>query len=66
MRDIDRKKSEGMIDVERINKETWITLNDCLSILKEIGVIEKAVKGKGTAEKIKVDKVKVKEWVEKD
>ena len=61
MRDTDRKKSEGIVDVKRINKETWITLNDCLSMLKEIGVIKKAVRGKGTAERIKVNKVRVKE-----
>ena len=66
VRDTDRKKGKGMVDVERISKETWIAPDDCLSVLREMGVVEKAGRGKGTVERVKIDKVKVREWVAKE
>ena len=66
VRDTDRKKGKGMVDVEQISKETWIAQDDCLSVLREMGVVEKAGRGKGTVERVKIDKVKVRQWVEKE
>ena len=66
VRDTDRKKGKGMVDVERISKETWIAPDDCLSVLREMGVVEKAGRGKGTVERVRINKVKVREWVAKE
>lgn len=65
VRDTDRKKGKGMVGVERISKETWIAPDDCLSVLRDMGVVEKAGRGKGTVERVRVDKQRVREWVEK-
>jgi hypothetical protein len=37
---------EGMVDVDRISKETWIMPEDALVVLREMGVVEKAGRGK--------------------
>jgi hypothetical protein len=66
VRDTDRKKGKGMVGVERISKETWIAPDDCLSVLREMGVVEKAGRGKGTVERVRVDKQRVREWVAKE
>jgi GNAT superfamily N-acetyltransferase len=66
VRDTDRKKGKGMVDVERISKETWIAPDDCLNVLREMGVVEKAGRGKGTVERVRIDKARVREWVEKE
>jgi GNAT superfamily N-acetyltransferase len=65
VKESDKKKSRGMVDVLACSKETWIAPEDCLMILREMGVMEKAGRGKGTVERVRVDKVKVREWVEK-
>jgi hypothetical protein len=65
-RETDRKKGRGMVDVERISRETWIAGEDCLGVLREMGVVEKAGKGKGSVERVRVDKGRVREWVERE
>lgn len=63
----DKKKGKGMVSVEQISTETWIYAEDCLGVLREMGVVEKAGKGKGEEgkERVRIDKDKVREWVEK-
>ncbi|KAF4624742.1 hypothetical protein G7Y89_g13426 [Cudoniella acicularis] len=63
VKETDRKKGRGMVDVERISRETWIAPEDCLGVLREMGVVEKAGRGKGTVERVRVDKVRVRRWV---
>jgi hypothetical protein len=64
VKETDRKKGKGMVDVEYISKETWIHGEDCLGVLRDMGVIEKAGRGKGTVERVRIDKAKVREWVQ--
>jgi GNAT superfamily N-acetyltransferase len=64
VKESDKKKGRGMVDVLMCSRETWILPEDCLVVLREMGVVEKAGKGKGTVERVRVDKVKVREWVE--
>ncbi|KAL3419644.1 histone acetyltransferase [Phlyctema vagabunda] len=66
VKETDRKKGRGMIDVERVSKETWILPDDCLTVLREMDVVEKAGRGKGTVERVRLDKVKLREWVLKN
>jgi len=66
VRETDRKKGKGMVDVERVSRETWIAPDDCLAVLREMGVVEKAGRGKGTVERVRVDKQRVREWVERE
>jgi len=35
-------------------------------VLREMGVVEKAGRGKGTVERVRVDKQRVREWVAKE
>lgn len=65
-RETDRKKGRGMVDVERVSRETWIAGEDCLGVLRDMGVVERAGKGKGMVERVRVDKVRVREWVERE
>ena len=62
----DKKKNKGTVDVKMISDETWIVPEDCLVVLREMGVVEKAGRGKGTIERVRVDKEKVREWVERE
>ncbi|KAH8661523.1 acyl-CoA N-acyltransferase [Tricladium varicosporioides] len=64
VKETDKKKGRGMVDVERISRETWIAPDDCLGVLREMGIVEKAGRGKGIVERVKVDKVAVRRWVE--
>jgi GNAT superfamily N-acetyltransferase len=66
VRETDRKKGRGMVDVERVSRETWIAGEDCLSVLREMGVVEKAGRGKGSVERVRVDKEAVRRWVERE
>jgi hypothetical protein len=66
VRETDRKKGKGLVDVDRISAETWIAPDDCLSVLREMAVVEKAGRGKGTVERVRVDKAKIREWVAKE
>ncbi|TAQ86755.1 hypothetical protein B7494_g4916 [Chlorociboria aeruginascens] len=66
IRETDKKKGKRMLDVESISKETWIAPEDCLSVLRDMGVVEAAGKGKGTVERVRIDKVTVREWVERN
>lgn len=66
VKETDRKKGKGMIDVERVSKETWIAGEDCLGVLRDMGVVEKAGRGKGTVERVRIDKAAVRKWVESE
>jgi hypothetical protein len=66
VRETDRKKGRGMVDIEKISRETWIAPEDCLVVLREMAIVEKAGRGKGTVERVRVDKFKIKEWVERE
>lgn len=66
VKETDRKKGRGMVDVERISRETWIAPEDVLMILRDMGVVEKAGHGKGTVERVRIDKVLVRGWVERE
>jgi hypothetical protein len=66
VKETDKKKGKGLVDVEQISKDTWIHGEDCLTVLREMGVVEKASKGKGTVERVRVDKAAVRAWVEKE
>jgi len=66
VKETDKKKGKGMVDVEMISRETWIQVEDCLGVLRDMGVVEKAGKGKGTVERVRVDKKRVREWVAKE
>ncbi|RDW73735.1 histone acetyltransferase-2 [Coleophoma crateriformis] len=66
VKETDRKKGRGMVDVESISKETWIAADDCLAVLREMGIVEKAGRGKGTVERVRIDKVRVREWVDRN
>jgi len=65
-KETDRKKGKGIVSVEIVSRETWIAPEDRLGVLREMGVVEKAGKGRGEVERVRVDKVKVREWVESE
>lgn len=65
VKESDKKKSRGMVDVLTCSQETWISPEDCLLVLREMGVVEKAGRGKGTIERVRVDKGAVRKWVER-
>lgn len=62
----DRKKGKGYISVGDVSTGTWIAPEDCLGVLRDIGIVETAGKGKGTVERVKIDKMKVREWIERE
>ena len=62
----DRKKSKGYVNVGDISQGTWIAADDCLCVLREMGIVERAGKGKGEIERVRVDKVRIREWVEQE
>lgn len=66
VKETDKKKGRGMISVEIISRETWIHPEDCLGVLRDMGVAQKAGRGKGTVERLVIDKQKIREWVEKE
>jgi hypothetical protein len=75
-------KSCGTCTVEMISKGTWIAVEDCLGVLRGMGVLEGGeadvdadretkgegdTDGKGDAQKeVKIDKEKVRAWVERE
>lgn len=63
-KETDLKRGKGLVSVEQISRETWILGEDCLTVLRDMGIVEAAGRGKGTVERVKVDKAKVREWVE--
>lgn len=63
MKESDKKKGRGMVTVGDVSQGTWIVAEDCLQVLREMGVVEKAGRGKGTVERVKVDKEVVRKWV---
>jgi hypothetical protein len=63
-KETDKKKESGLTTVEQISKETWILGEDCLTVLRDMGVVEKAGQGKDNEERVRIDKVKVRKWVE--
>ncbi|KAG9243628.1 histone acetyltransferase [Calycina marina] len=53
----DCKNNTGFITVEMISRETWIAPDDCLAVLREMGGVERVLKGKGKKGKaVKADK----------
>lgn len=64
VKETDKKKGRGLVDVERISRETWIAPDDVLGVVREMGVMERAGKGKGEVERVRIDKASVREWVE--
>ena len=66
VKESDKKKGRGMVSVMDISRGTWIVAEDCLVVLREMGVVEKAGRGKGVVERVRVDKVAVRGWVEKE
>lgn len=65
-KETDRKKGRGMVDVERVSRGTWIAGEDCLGVLREMGVVERAGRGKGSLERVRVNKERVREWVARE
>jgi hypothetical protein len=63
-KEVDKKKEGGLTSVEQISKGTWILGEDCLTVLRDMGVVEKGGRGKDSEESVRVDKVKVRNWVE--
>jgi hypothetical protein len=64
-RETDRKKGKGMVTVGDISRGTWIHSEDCLSVLREMGLVERGGKGRGEVERVVLDKVKIRVWVER-
>jgi hypothetical protein len=66
-KETDKKKGKDIVTVEQISRETWIHGEDCLGVLREMGVAEKEKpSGKVTVERVVIDKERVREWVEKE
>lgn len=64
-KETDRKKGKGLVTVEQISQETWIAPDDCLCVLRDMGgVVVPAGTGKGTTEKVKIDKAVLRGWVQ--
>lgn len=63
VKESDKKKGRGMVTVGDVSQGTWIVAEDCLVVLREMGVVEKAGRGKGTVERVRVDKEAVRKWV---
>lgn len=57
------KKGGDVITVSDVSQGTWIVADDCLSVLREMDVVEK-IRG-SEEESVRLDKVKVREWVAK-
>ena len=65
LKETDRKKSRGLVTVEEISKSIWIHPDDCLVVLREMGVLEQLAKGKADMQRVVVDKAKIRTWVQK-
>jgi hypothetical protein len=65
-KETDKKRDSGLITVEQISKETWILGEDCLSVLRDMDVVEKAGLGKDNEERVRIDKAKIRQWVERE
>ena len=65
-KETDKKRETGLTTVEQISKETWILGEDCLAVLRDMGVVEKGGQGKDSEDRVKIDKVKVRKWVEQE
>jgi hypothetical protein len=67
------KKGKSTVTVGDVSEGTWIVADDCLAILREMDVVEvvggtKPKDGEGESAKelkVRIDKQKVREWVEK-
>jgi hypothetical protein len=66
VKETDKKKGRGMVDVERISRETWIAPEDVLMVLRDMNVAKPAGKGKGTVNRVTISKDDVRAWVEKE
>lgn len=60
----------GATTVEAISKGTWIAVDDVLGVLRSMGVLEKVGSSNreksGKKYKVKVDKEKIRKWIEKE
>lgn len=65
-KDSDRKKGKGILTIEEASRGTWIHPEDVLGVLRDMDVTERAGKGKGSVERVVVDKRKVREWVQRE
>jgi len=65
LKETDRKKSKGLVTVEGISKAIWIHPDDCLMVLRDMGVLEQLAKGKADMQRVVVDKAKIRTWVQK-
>lgn len=68
--DVSKKGKGGAeeITVEDVSRGTWIVVEDCLGVLREMAVVE-VVKGKKKEEeewKVRLDKKSVRDWVERE
>lgn len=61
----DRKGRGGVVSVADVSLGTWIVVDDCLGVLRDMGVVERIGKGKEGEERVRIDKQKVREWVGK-
>ena len=64
-RETDKKKGKGMVTVGDVSRGTWIHGEDCLAVLREMDLVDKAGKGRGDVERVVLDKAKVRAWVDK-
>lgn len=62
----DRTKGRYYTSIEAISQSTWISPDDCLAVLRDMGVVEAAGKGKSGVERVSLDKEKLREWVQKE
>ena len=65
-KDTNLKRGSGRVSVEDISRETWMLQEDVLTALREMSVAVNAGKGKGEVARVKIDKEKVREWVERN
>lgn len=56
------KKNRETVTVGEISNGTWICVEDCLTALRHMNVAVAAGKGKGEAQRVRIDKEAVREW----
>lgn len=64
-KETDKKKGKGLVTVNDISTGTWIQAEDCMMILREMDLVEKAGKGRGEIERVTLDKAKIRAWLDK-
>lgn len=66
VKETDKKKGKGMVNLEQMSKDTWICVDDCLGALRDMGIAVAAGKGKGDIPRVKIDKEKIREWAKEN